>query len=134
MRTLMVAVPADTAAGAAPALQEQVLSKAVVRAADHLGLTNRLLAEVLGLSEPTVSRLRRGNYRLQRGAKPFELAQLLLRLFRSLDAINGSDDEASRSWLRSDNRALSGRPIDLIRSVTGLIDVAAYLESRRALV
>ena len=106
----------------------------MVRAADHLGLTNRLLAEVLGLSEPTVSRLRRGNYRLQRGAKPFELAQLLLRLFRSLDAINGSDDEASRSWLRSDNRALSGRPIDLIRSVTGLIDVAAYLDSRRALV
>ncbi|MDF2781042.1 MAG: hypothetical protein K0S96_846, partial [Geminicoccaceae bacterium] len=85
-------------------------------------------------SEPTVSRLRRGNYRLQRGAKPFELAQLLLRLFRSLDAINGSDDEASRSWLRSDNRALSGRPIDLIRSVTGLIDVAVYLDSRRALV
>jgi hypothetical protein len=127
----MVAMPADAVA---PALQEQVLSKAVVRAADHLGLTNRLLAEVLGLSEPTVSRLRRGNYRLQRGAKPFELAQLLLRLFRSLDAINGSDDEASRSWLRSDNRALSGRPIDLIRSVTGLIDVAAYLDSRRALV
>jgi transcriptional regulator with XRE-family HTH domain len=116
------------------ALQEQVLSKAVVRAADHLDLTNRLLAEVLGLSEPTVSRLRRGRYRLQRGAKPFELAQLLLRLFRSLDAITGSDDEASRSWLRSDNRALSGRPIDLIRSVTGLIDVAAYLDSRRAVV
>jgi transcriptional regulator with XRE-family HTH domain len=116
------------------ARQEQVLSKAVVRVADHLDLTNRLLAEVLGLSEPTVSRLRRGRYRLQRGAKPFELAQLLLRLFRSLDAITGSDDEASRSWLRSDNRALSGRPIDLIRSVTGLIDVAAYLDSRRAVV
>jgi transcriptional regulator with XRE-family HTH domain len=130
----MVAVRAEVAARATSARQEEVLSKAVIRAADHLGLTNRLLAEVLGLSEPTVSRLRRGTYRLQRGAKPFELAQLLLRLFRSLDAISGSDDEASRSWLRSDNRALSGRPIDLIRSVTGLIDVAAYLDSRRALV
>jgi DNA-binding CsgD family transcriptional regulator len=130
----MVAARADFVTRATSARQEEVLSKAVIRAADHLGLTNRLLAEVLGLSEPTVSRLRRGTYRLQRGVKPFELAQLLLRLFRSLDAINGSDDEASRSWLRSDNRALSGRPIDLIRSVTGLIDVAAYLDSRRALV
>ena len=130
----MVAVPASAAPEADPALQEQVLSKAVVRAADHLGLTNKLLAEVLGLSEPTISRLRKGHYRLQRGAKPFELAQLLLRLFRSLDAISGSDDEASRSWLKSDNRALAGRPIDLIRSITGLTDVAAYLDSRRAVV
>ena len=117
-----------------PALQEEILSKAVVHAADLLGLTNRLLADVLGLSEPTVSRLRKGRYRLQRGAKPFELAQLLLRLFRSLNAISGSDDEASRSSLRSDNRALAGRPIDLIRSITGLTDVAAYLDSRRAVV
>ena len=116
------------------ALQERVLSKAVVRAADHLALSNRLLAEVLGLSEPTISRLRRGRYRLQRRAKPFELAQLLLRLFRSLDAITGGDDEASRSWLRSDNRALAARPIDLIRSIAGLADVAAYLDSRRAIV
>ena len=54
-----------------PALQEEILSKAVVHAADLLGLTNRLLADVLGLSEPTVSRLRKGRYRLQRGAKPF---------------------------------------------------------------
>ena len=121
-------------AGTDGALQEQVLSKAVVRAADHLALTNRVLAEVLGLSEPTVSRLRRGQYQLQRGAKPFELAQLLLRLFRSLDAITGSDDEASRSWLRSENRALAACPIDLIRSITGLADVAAYLDSRRAIV
>jgi hypothetical protein len=130
----MAAAPANVVAEVDVARQEQVLSKAVVRAADHLGLSNRLLAEVLGLSEPTISRLRRGQYRLQRGAKPFELAQLLLRLFRSLDAISGSDDEASRSWLRSDNRALPGRPIDLIRSITGLIDVAAYLDSRRAVV
>jgi Protein of unknown function (DUF2384) len=129
----MVAVPANAATEVDLALQEQVLSKAVVRAADHLGLTNKL-ADVLGLSEPTVSRLRKGHYRLQRGAKPFELAQLLLRLFRSLDAISGSDDGASGSWLRSDNRALAGRPIDLIRSITGLTDVGAYLDSRRAVV
>ena len=115
-------------------LQEQVPSKSVVRAADHLALTNRLLAEVLGLSEPTISHLRRGRYQLQRAAKPFELAQLLLRLFRSLDAVTGGDDEASRSWLRSDNRALAARPIDLIRSIAGLADIAAYLDSRRAIV
>jgi hypothetical protein len=128
----MVALPSEAPTAADLAMQEQVLSKAVVRAADHLGLTSRLLAEVLGLSEPTISRLRNGHYRLQRGAKPFELAQLLLRLFRSLDTISGSDDEAARSWLRSENRALGGRPIDLIRSITGLAEVAAYLDSRRA--
>ena len=37
-----------------------VLSKAAVRSADRLGLTGHVLAQVLGLSEATVSRLRRG--------------------------------------------------------------------------
>jgi len=44
---------------AAPPAPEEgpVLSKAVVRAAGLLGLTQRQLAEILGVSEPTASRL-----------------------------------------------------------------------------
>lgn len=112
--------------------QEAVLSKAAVRAAEHLDLTNATLASVLGLSEASVSRLRRGGFRLARTSKSFELAQLFVRLFRSLDAILGGDDTAARSWLRSENMALQGRPIDLIASIHGLVATVAYVDSRRA--
>lgn len=114
------------------ARRAEILGKAAARAADHLGLPNTVLARVLGLSEATVSRLKHGRYVLPQDGKAFELAQLFVRLFRGLDAIMGGDDEASRSWLRSDNLALRGRPIDLIQSVQGLTGTLAYVDSRRA--
>ena len=116
------------------AAEGQVLGKAVARAAERLDLTARALGAVIGLSEPTVSRLRRGAFVLERGTKPFELAVLLVRFYRSLDAIVGGEDALARAWLRSDNAALGGKPVELIRSVTGLVDAIAYLDSRRAVV
>ena len=61
-----------------------VLTKAVLRAAEQLALTSRVLASVLGLSEATVSRMRNGEYELQKGEKSFELAILFIRFYRSL--------------------------------------------------
>ena len=67
-----------------------------------------------------------------RATKPFELAVLFVRLFRSLDAIVGGDPQVSRAWLSNANEALDGRPVDKIRTVAGLLDVIAYLDARRA--
>ena len=82
----------------------------------------------------TVSRLKRQDVRLERGTKPFVLAVLLVRLFRSLDAIAGGDEGVARAWMTAENTALRARPVDRITSVTGLVDVLAYLDARRALV
>ena len=112
--------------------ESQILSEAVSRIATFWKLTNAEVGQVLGLSGPTVSRLRAGHYRLERDGKSFELAQLLVRLFRSLDALMGSDDEAAAVWLRTANVDLGGRPLDLIRSVRGLISVAEYVDAFRA--
>lgn len=111
-----------------------VLTKAVLRAADRLGLTARLLSLVIGVSEASVSRMRHGHWSLAEGSKPFELAALLVRAFRSLDAILGGDDRAMRAWMATDNAALGGRPVDRIATVSGLTDVLAYLDARRAVV
>ena len=111
-----------------------VLTKAAVNAADRLGLTARLLSAVIGVSEATVSRLKRQDVLLERGTKPFELAVLLVRLFRSLDAITGGDETVARAWMSAENSALRARPVDRIVSVSGLVDVLAYLDARRALV
>lgn len=111
-----------------------VVTKAVLRAADRLGVTSRLLAGTLGLSEATVSRMGSGAYLLTPGDKPFELAVLFLRLFRSLDAIVGGDQTAARAWLRSQNTVLGAAPISLIPTLAGLVNVVGYLDARRALV
>lgn len=111
-----------------------VVTKAVLRAAARLDVSNRALARVLGLSEASVSRMGSRAYALEPGSKPFELAVLFIRLFRSLDAIVAGDETVARAWLAGPNTALGAPPMDLIQSVPGLVHVAGYLDARRALV
>lgn len=112
--------------------RERVVAKATFRAAELLGLSGRDLSGIIGLSEPTLSRLRKGGEAVRLAGKPYELALLFVRLYRALDAIAGGDDLVSRRWLRNENAALGGRPIDRIRSIDGLAHVLAYLDARRA--
>ena len=120
---------------AAPAISDSALvAKALVRAAEKLKLSNKVLARVIGLSEATVSRLKRGGYPLDAGQKPFQLAVLFVRLYRSLDALAAGDDAVSASWLANPNSALNGVPLELVQSVSGLMNVIHYLDARRALV
>lgn len=111
-----------------------LLTKATLRAADRLKIKNAVLAKILGVSEPTISRMRNGRYQLARGQKPFELAVLLIRLYRSLDGIVGGDDGVAADWLTNNNTALDGIPFQLIQSVSGLMNVIHYLDARRAVV
>lgn len=111
---------------------ERVLTTAVSRAADLWDLTNATLGTIIGVSSPTASRLRSGQKKLLRGTKPFELGQYFVRLFRSLDALTGSDDKSAMSWLRTENKDLGGRPIDLIKTVKGLAEVSNYVDDFRA--
>ena len=111
---------------------EAVLTKAVLKAADKLGVTGSALAPVLGVSEATVSRMKSGDYRLEVDTKPFELGVLYVRLFRSLDAIVGGDEAAARAWLSYKNHMFRDVPAQQIRTVEGLVNVVAYLDARRA--
>jgi Antitoxin Xre-like helix-turn-helix domain/Antitoxin Xre/MbcA/ParS C-terminal toxin-binding domain len=111
-----------------------VVTKAALRAASRLGVSNKTLAGIIGLSEASVSRMGSGTFTLTPGDKTFELAVLFVRLFRALDAIVDGDEAVAHAWLRNENAALGGRPLTLIQSVPGLVHAVAYLDSRRALV
>ncbi len=110
-----------------------VLSKAVARAAERLDVSKSLLAKVLGVSPPTISRLYSGNYQLDQGRKEWDFALLFVRVFRSLDSIVG-DEATARKWLASENRGLNAKPIELIRNTEGLVRVVQYLDASRGLV
>ena len=110
-----------------------VLAKATARASVLLGLSGAALARVIGVSEPTVSRVLSGDRPLNPASKEGELATLLVRVFRSLDALVGNDDRQRLAWMKSPNQALAGGvPIQLIEKAEGLVATLAYLDGMRA--
>lgn len=109
-----------------------VLTKAVLRAAILMKITNKELAQIIGVSPSFVSNLKAGTALLAMDSKPAELAAHFIRAFRSLDAIVGGDEGTAAAWMRHANTALGAAPIDYMKSVYGLIDTVSYLDQRRA--
>jgi hypothetical protein len=109
-----------------------VLTKAVLRATDLLDLSSAVLARILGVSEASISRLVSGSRQVDPESKEGELALLLVRVYRSLDALVGTDASQRKAWMESHNRGLNGRPIELIRRAEGLAAVVSYLDAMRA--
>jgi transcriptional regulator with XRE-family HTH domain len=114
-----------------PAAAPAVLTKATLRAARHLGLSQQDLGEIVGLSGATISRMARGRGELGPAEKEGELALLLLRVHRSLDALLGGDGEKVRRWLEAESFHLGGTPREMLSTVTGLVRVAEYLDAMR---
>lgn len=111
----------------------RVLTGAVAETARRLKLKTTELTAIIGLSQPTASRLMNGKFQLAEGAKSWELATHLVRLYRSLFALVGGDDELARSWLASANQAFGGStPLATIRRVEGLVHACDYVDAHRA--
>lgn len=107
----------------------ETLSKAVTRAATLLHFNQAALADVLGISPTTASRLYSGGYVLNPSRKKeWEFSLLFVRMFQSLDAILGHDQPAQQ-WLNDENHALNGRPAELVRTTEGLVRVVHYLDA-----
>ncbi len=109
-----------------------VLAKAVGRAAGLLGLSGAAVARIVGLSEPTVSRVLKGERTLDPLSKEGELSLLLVRVYRSLDPLVGMDDQKRIDWMRGYNKALGGIPSKLIERADGLVATLNYLDGMRA--
>lgn len=112
--------------------RQRVLTQAVVNAAEIMGLRQTVLAKTIGVSESSVSRMKSGGYLLNEKNKEWELGALLVRLFRSLDAIVAGDERSLRSWLEGYNTALRDVPVNLLTSVSGLTKTVDYVDAYRA--
>ena len=113
---------------------EVLLSKALLNAAKRLKMTNIEMAQIVGISESKLSRMGRQEAFVSRSGKEFDLALLFLRVSRSLDAITGGDAVTSAAWIRNQNKAFNDVPVERMKSLEGLVDVAHYLDSRRSLI
>ena len=108
-----------------------VLGKALVRAAQALGLSQADLAGVLGSSAASVSRTFAGGRGVDPASAEGRNALLFVRVFRSLDALVGGSAEQARLWLHAQNRHLGAAPARLLSSTQGLVHVADYLDAMR---
>lgn len=126
MANVVAAKPMDVRSAAV------VLTKATLRSAELLGLNNAAVARTVGVSESTVSRMAAGERFFEIGTKPAELATLLVRVYRSLDALVGNSDRHRKLWMSSFNRAFNQSPKAAIESVDGLTRVVRYLDGARA--
>lgn len=109
-----------------------VLAKATARASVLLGLPGAALSRIIGVSEPTVSRILKGRRSLDPKSKEGELSLLLVRVYRSLDPLVGTDDQKRKDWMHSHNKALGGVPAQLIERADGLVATLNYLDGMRA--
>lgn len=109
-----------------------VATKAVIRAASLLALSQQELARILGVSPASVSRMTMGLRTLQLGTKEGDFALLLVRVFRSLDALVGGDPAKAQAWMTHDNVHLGGTPQALLQRIDGIVHVAEYLDAMRA--
>jgi hypothetical protein len=110
-----------------------VLSKAALRAATRLHINQREFADIVGISPAAASRAFKEG-RLPNSDKAIELTTLFVRVFRSLDAIVGGEEEVAAAWLRNPNNALGKPPLEAMKTIPGLVATLAYLDARRALV
>ena len=110
-----------------------VLTQAVIETAQRLAIGPSDIGKIVGVSQPTASRLLKGDYVLKESSKEWELSAHLVRLYRSLFSLVGGDDTLAKGWLRSANEAFSDQhPIAVIQRIEGLLHVCEHLDAYRA--
>lgn len=119
--------------GADDSEKAQLVGKAAVRAATHLGLPLSTLAAILDYPVSRIEAAGEG-LRLLPNSVAFAKAVTFIRMYRSLDSLMGGDEYSARTWLTSRNTSLQARPVDLLATQDGFQNVINYLDSRRAIV
>lgn len=111
--------------------EELVLTKALCNVAKFYSLSGKDLSKIIGISESSASRLSQGIKLISPHTKEGEMALLLLRIYRSLNAMVGNNHEKAKLWLTNPNKYFRNKPIDEIKTIPGLIGVLNYLDAMR---
>lgn len=113
--------------------KEQVLSKALIKVATNLDLTQSTLSEIIGISKAEMSRLFNAKVFLFPHTKEGECALLLIRAYRSLNALLGEDERQCKEWFQSYNIHLQDKPKELCKTIMGLAEIVVYLDAMRGI-
>lgn len=109
--------------------KEAVLSKAMLNASEHLGLSHTELARLLGISDTTMSQLAAFECLLTPDSAEGQRALMLIQTFRALDALVGGETAARITWMNSYNESIGDIPKLAVQTLSGLELTLAYLNS-----
>jgi len=109
---------------------ESVLAKAVLNAAEQLGLKQAELAATLGVHRTAISRLKQ-NQSLDPKSKQGEIALLVIRIARALFALTGGDKEWIKHFMKTHNKITGDVPAVQIKSIQGLMTVVQFVDAIR---
>ena len=109
--------------------KSSVLMKAFNNACTELGVSKSSAGKIIGVNRSTLSR--KGSAGFDPESKQGELSLHFIRIYRSLFAISGGDKSFMHHWYSTQNKALGGRPENLVQTVLGLVRVNEYLDAMR---
>ncbi len=113
-----------------PVIDEHiVVLKAFSNACKELGISRDEASLIVGVDKATLNRNKNKGFDPQ--SKTGELCLQFVRLYRSLFAISGGDHSFMRHWFNTHNKSLSGKPVELVLSILGLMQVNQYLDAMR---
>lgn len=104
-----------------------MLTKAVLRAADLLGLTDDL-PEILGIDAEQIALARSGAVALQPESPSWTIGVRFASVYRSLLTLAG-DSAKARAWLDTPHSTLGTAPRELLRTEAGRERVFGYLDA-----
>ncbi|WP_342630505.1 MbcA/ParS/Xre antitoxin family protein [Marinobacter alkaliphilus] len=111
---------------AAQTSNKALLAKALLNSAKAFGLSQAEAAAIVGRNRSGLTR-----DGIDPDSKSGELALLFVRLYRSVYALTGGDNQAMAHWLNTPNHYFEGTPRDMIQSTEGLVRVIHYLDAMR---
>lgn len=111
--------------------KELVLTKALLSLAGFYNLTGKEVSDITGISESSVTRLYQGKKFISPNTKEGEMVLLLLRIYRSLNALVGNNHDKAKIWLHNFNHYFNNKPIDQMKKISGLVAVVTYLDAMR---
>lgn len=123
----------NSKSGSAPpdvALREALaLTKALLRSAQGLGMTNQDLAALLGADEAKIGRFANDGDRFRPESHEWEVALMAVEIYTALFRLVGGNEAHIGAWMRGYNRALDASPLELIGTLEGLGRVRNHLRA-----
>lgn len=107
----------------------EVVIKSFNNACQKIGVSREQASKIIGVDKATLSRNKQKGFDPE--SKTGELCLQFIRAYRSLYAMAGGNYAFMQHWLNTHNKALSGKPIDQMESIVGLVMVNDYLDALR---
>ncbi|WP_119344255.1 MbcA/ParS/Xre antitoxin family protein [Facilibium subflavum] len=110
-----------------------IIAKSLENASKLYGISQADIAKVLHMSNSAFSKAKNQNSNsFSPDTITGELALYFIKIIRSLDAIYGGNEEICKKWLTNNNNDFDGKkPLELMRSVKGLVFIMNYLDYYR---